>query len=177
MNRRDNDGPNRVPNPVHGEPMQNKWAFDQQFNYDRMASDRIGEELKPDAFIWRLYAEEAKEYDAEFTRERKESLSNMLLFAALFSAIVTAFLIESTNLLEQDSSEVSTQLLLALVQSQQRIETGTPNTTSSPVGIPEFAPSTTARAISVLWFTSLVISLGAAVVALLAREWLSAFTS
>ncbi|KAH7311173.1 hypothetical protein B0J17DRAFT_585511, partial [Rhizoctonia solani] len=146
-------------------------------NYDKLASDRIGEELNRNATIWKLYTEEAKEYDIEFTRERNENLNNMLLFATLFSAIVTAFIIESTNLLEQDSSEVSTQLLLMLVQSQQRIETGTPNITSTSTEIPDFIPSPTARVINVLWFVSLMISLGAAVVAILAKEWLTAFTT
>ncbi|CAE6469760.1 unnamed protein product [Rhizoctonia solani] len=101
----------------------------------------------------------------------------MLLFATLFSAIVTAFIIESTGLLEQDSSDVSAQLLLILVRSQQRIETGVPDSSMSPVQVPEFVPSATARVINVLWFASLMISLGAAVVAILAKEWLTAYTT
>ncbi|CAE6467541.1 unnamed protein product [Rhizoctonia solani] len=110
-------------------------------------------------------------------QERNKNLDTMLLFATLFSAIVTAFIVESTNLLEQDSSEISTQLLLMLVRSQQRIETEMPNSTSTPAEIPKFVPSAAVRLINVLWFASLVISLGAAVVAILAKEWLGAFTS
>ncbi|KAH7311176.1 hypothetical protein B0J17DRAFT_382027, partial [Rhizoctonia solani] len=162
---------------AQNEPEQDRGAFYQRLNYEKLASDRIGEELNPNASIWKLYAEEAKEYDIEFTRERNENLNNMLLFATLFSAIVTTFIIESTNLLEQDSSDVSTQLLLMLVQSQRRIETGITNYTATPVEIPEFVPSPTARLINVLWFASLMISLGAAVVAILAKEWLTAFTT
>ncbi|KAG8753529.1 hypothetical protein FRC11_007334, partial [Ceratobasidium sp. 423] len=169
--------PKIAPDPAKVEQVKNKGAFGQRSNHDKLATDKVGEELEPDASIWRLYAEEAKEYDTEMAQERNKNLDTMLLFATLFSAIVTAFIIESTRLLEQDDSEVSTQFLLALVQSQQRIETGTPNITSPPVEMPEFSPSTAARVINVLWFASLMISLGAAVVAILAKEWLSAFTS
>ncbi|CAE6513941.1 unnamed protein product [Rhizoctonia solani] len=169
--------PNPTPDPTPADPKQPGGPVNQNVNYDKLASDRIGEELNPNATIWKLYTEEAKEYDTEFTRERNENLNNMLLFATLFSAIVTAFIIESTNLLEQDSSDVSAQLLLMLVQSQQRIETGSPNTTSSPIEMPDFVASPTARVINVLWFASLMISLGAAVVAILAKEWLTAFTT
>ncbi|KAG8681146.1 hypothetical protein FRC11_001506, partial [Ceratobasidium sp. 423] len=152
-------------------------AFHHQPYHDKLASDRIGEELNPEACIWRLYEEEAKPYDTEVTHGRGKNLDNMLLFATLFSAIVTAFLSGSMSLLQQDSSGVSMQLLLMLVQSQQRIETRTPNTTSPPVEIPTFAPSAAARAINVLWFSSLSCSLGAAVFALIAKEWLIAFTT
>ncbi|GAB1524801.1 hypothetical protein RhiTH_007957 [Rhizoctonia solani] len=168
--------PNPVPEVPYPISVLTNGLFRQESGCDKLASDRIGEELKHDASIWRLYEEEVKEYDTEFTRERNENLNNMLLFATLFSAIVTAFIIESTNLLEQDSSEVSEQLLLLLVQSQQRIELGLPNSTPSIFERREFTPSATARLINVLWFGSLMISLGAAVIALLAQEWLRAFT-
>ncbi|KDN35021.1 hypothetical protein RSAG8_11932, partial [Rhizoctonia solani AG-8 WAC10335] len=175
-NKSKNEPPN-TPDPVKVEPIHGRGRFPQESDYDRLASDKIGEELNPKACIWKLYAEEAKEYDAKVNQEQNGNLNNMLLFATLFSVIVTAFVIESTTLLEQDSSEVSTQLLLALVQSQRRIEAGTPNLTLSPAEIPGFVPSETVRLINVLWFASLMISLATAVVALLAKEWLAAFIS
>ncbi|CAE6437645.1 unnamed protein product [Rhizoctonia solani] len=169
--------PKPTPGPTQTDLGLPKGPIYQQMNYDKLASDRIGEELNPNATIWKLYVDEAKEYDTELASERNENLNNMLLFATLFSAIVTAFIIESTGLLEQDSSDVSAQLLLMLVQSQQRIETGVPDSSTSPVQVPEFVPSATARVINVLWFASLMISLGAAVVAILAKEWLTAYTT
>ncbi|CAE6369889.1 unnamed protein product [Rhizoctonia solani] len=164
--------PNLAYDQAKSEHVQSTGAFGPRSCHDKLAWDRIGEELNPDACIWRLYAEEAKELDAEMVQERNRNLDTMLLFAAIFSAIVTAFLIESTNLLEQDSSEVTTQLLLVLVQSQQGIVTGKPDNIPSPVEIPAFTPSATVRLINILWFASLIASLGAAVVAMLAKEWL-----
>ncbi|CAE6493361.1 unnamed protein product [Rhizoctonia solani] len=115
----DNPNPsNPTPDPTPADPKQAWGPLNQNVNYDKLASDRIGEELNPNATIWKMYTEEAREYDTEFTRERNENLNNMLLFATLFSAIVTAFIIESANLLEQNPSDISAQLLLMLVQSQ-----------------------------------------------------------
>ncbi|KAF8601216.1 hypothetical protein BDV93DRAFT_446164, partial [Ceratobasidium sp. AG-I] len=98
-----------------------------------MAADKPGEELAHDATIWHLYLEEADEHDQELVKSRHGSLDMLLLFAALFSAILTAFLIESKALLEQDPAETSVALLLMVVQSQQRIELGLPSPVDTPL--------------------------------------------
>ncbi|CUA72693.1 UPF0182 protein [Rhizoctonia solani] len=172
--RKDN-GKTKPPEATQAKFGGARGPFYQQSTHDKLASDQYGEELNHNASIWRMYAEEAKEQDAESVREKNENLNNLLLFATLFSAIVTAFIIESTSLLQQDSFEVSTQLLLALLQSQRRIETGMPDLTPFPIEIPTFKPSSVARLINVLWFSSLTISLGVAVIAILTKEWLTAF--
>ncbi|KAG8765193.1 hypothetical protein FRC12_007638 [Ceratobasidium sp. 428] len=146
--------------------------------YERMAADKLGEELAPDATIWRLYLEEAYDHDQELVKGRHASLDMLLLFAALFSAILTAFLIEPKDLLQQDPADVSIALMLAIAQSQYRMEQGasaTSNTGATPPTIPEFIPSMTARWINGIWFTSLAFSLSAALVAMLGKEWLTAF--
>lgn len=95
----------------------------------------------------------------------------------MFSAILTAFLIESKNLLQQDSADVSAALLLMIAQSQQRVEQGEASKSLQPIEIPSFSVPITARWINGLWFASLALSLSAALVAMLAKEWLTAFTS
>ncbi|KAF8593137.1 hypothetical protein BDV93DRAFT_419709, partial [Ceratobasidium sp. AG-I] len=137
--------------------------------------DKIGEELAPDAGIWQLYLDEAKEHDDELVDVKNKNLDMMLLFAALFSAILTAFLIESKNLLQQDSDEVSIGLLLFIAQSQQRMERGEPQPTLAPVQLPKFSAPMSARWINGLWFLSLAFSLSAALIAMLAKEWLTAY--
>ncbi|QRV96752.1 DNA-directed RNA polymerase subunit beta' [Ceratobasidium sp. AG-Ba] len=144
--------------------------------YDRLTADKPGEELAPDAGIWQLYVEEATEYDNELVREKNGNLDVMLLFAALFSAILTAFLIESKNLLQEDTGDVTVSLLLAIAQSQQRIEQGNPQMLS-PIERPAFSIPASARWINGLWFTALALSLAAALIAMLAKEWLIAYTA
>lgn len=97
--------------------------------------------------------------------------------AALFSAILSAFLIESKNLLQQDPGEVSIALLLSIAQSQQRIEQGTLQPISTPIQLPSFEAPLSARWINGLWFFALALSLSAALIAMLAKEWLTAFTT
>ncbi|CAE6441277.1 unnamed protein product [Rhizoctonia solani] len=148
-----------------------------QATRDKLASEDFGKELNPDSSIWKLYVEESKEQDNELTDGCNKDLDTLLLFATLFSAILTAFLVESTQLLQSDPSETSLELLLALAQSQRRIEIGAPDTLLPPIETTPFQPSGSARLINTLWFSALVISLGAAMVAILAKEWLGAFTS
>ncbi|KAG9120588.1 hypothetical protein FRC07_003861, partial [Ceratobasidium sp. 392] len=88
--------------------------------YERLTADKPGEELAPDAGIWQLYVDEASDHDAELVKEKNDNLDVMLLFAALFSAILTAFLIESKSLLQEDSGDLTVTLLLTIAQSQQR---------------------------------------------------------
>ncbi|KAG9089432.1 hypothetical protein FRC06_001550, partial [Ceratobasidium sp. 370] len=156
-------------NPTGGD-------FKRSEAFERMATDKLGQELAQDATIWKLYLEEANEHDQELVKGRHASLDMLLLFAALFSAILTAFLVESKDLLQQDPADVSAALLLSIAQSQYRMEQGLPlpSNTSAP-SIPEFAPSTSARWINGIWFGSLGLSLSAALIAMLGKEWLTAF--
>ncbi|KAJ1301852.1 hypothetical protein OPQ81_009079 [Rhizoctonia solani] len=155
------------------------YDFRRPRTFDQMASDRFGEELAPDAAIWNMYLDEAQEHDRELVEGRQRSLDTLLLFAALFSAILTAFLIESKDLLQQDPAEASAALLLIIAQSQQRMELGLPppEPLAGTISIPEFAPSLSARWINGIWFMSLGLSLSAALVAMLGKEWLTTFHS
>ncbi|KAG8790254.1 hypothetical protein FRC12_012370 [Ceratobasidium sp. 428] len=93
--------------------------------------------------------------------------------AALFSAILTTFLVESKNLLQQDPADTSVALLLLIAQRQAgTISNNTPN-----IEIPPFAPSTSALWINGLWFVALALSLAAALIVMLSKEWLTAYTA
>ncbi|KAF8604489.1 hypothetical protein BDV93DRAFT_491675 [Ceratobasidium sp. AG-I] len=144
---------------------------------ERLATDKIGEELAPDAGIWKIYLDEAKEQDDELVDSKNKNLDMMLLFATLYSAILSAFLIESKKLLQQDPTEVSNGLLLLIAQSQQRIEQGQPQPTLAPIQPVTFSAPSSARWINGLWFLSLALSLSAALVAMLAKEWLTAYNT
>ncbi|KAG9107235.1 hypothetical protein FRC07_008664, partial [Ceratobasidium sp. 392] len=142
-----------------------------------MSEDVFGEELAPDATIWKLYVEEATEQDQELANLQNKNIDLMLLFAALFSAILTAFLVEAKDMLEEDPAATSAALLLLVVQSQQRLELGTPNPNLTVTENILFVPTTMARYVNGLWFTALALSLAAALIAMLAKEWLAGFVS
>lgn len=48
--------------------------------YDRLSMDKPGEELSHDATVWKLYRNEAEEYDQELVKGRHASLDVLLLF-------------------------------------------------------------------------------------------------
>ncbi|KAG8758533.1 hypothetical protein FRC11_003496 [Ceratobasidium sp. 423] len=157
----------------------NNVPYDFRRPRDHMASDRFGEELAPDAAIWNIYLDEAQAHDRELVESRQRSLDTLLLFAALFSAILTAFLIEAKDLLQQDPADVSVALLLIIAQSQQRVELGlpAPEESTRAITMPDFTPPLSARWVNGIWFMSLGLSLSAALIAMLGKEWLTTFHS
>ncbi|KAF8594032.1 hypothetical protein BDV93DRAFT_399525, partial [Ceratobasidium sp. AG-I] len=116
---------------------------------------------------WKLYVSEAQNYDGELVERQHRNIDVMLVFAALFSAILTSFLLDSKSMMQQDPSDITNVLLKVIAQ---RLEN--PNSPFKPVEIPVFEPTDTARWINGLWFTSLGLSLAAALLAMLAKEWL-----
>lgn len=93
--------------------------------------------------------------------------------AALFSAILTAFLVDSKNLLQQDPADSTVALLLIIARNQ--ISGGSESSTL--VEPPPFSPTTSALWVNGLWFASLSLSLATALVAMLSKEWLTAYTA
>lgn len=99
--------------------------------------------------------------------------------AGLFSAILTAFLVQTYPMLQADSTDTTNQLLAISVATQLRT-TGTViadtlnqtlTTFSDALSIP-FSPSTASRWINVLFFLSLIFGLAAALFSILAKQWI-----
>ncbi|KIJ48938.1 hypothetical protein M422DRAFT_247314 [Sphaerobolus stellatus SS14] len=49
----------------------------------------------PETRVWRAYERVAKEYDEEFLERHNTSLDSLLIFAGLFSAVSSAFLVQA----------------------------------------------------------------------------------
>jgi len=86
------------------------------------------------------------------------------LKAGLFSAVVTAFIIESYKALKQDPSQVL--LSRILVQLEGRVN-GTEILT-----IPKFTPTHSDIRVNILWFLSLIFSLTTVLIGIIALQWL-----
>ncbi|TFK33380.1 hypothetical protein BDQ12DRAFT_615343, partial [Crucibulum laeve] len=61
---------------------------------------------------WKDCHDIIKEYDEELCSRWKEEINNLLILAGLFSAVVTAFTVESYKWLQEDSSDVSLAVLI-----------------------------------------------------------------
>ncbi|KAI0759902.1 hypothetical protein BC629DRAFT_1295186, partial [Irpex lacteus] len=121
---------------------------------------------------WSTLARVVRDVDEEKIKQHKEDIDTILVFAGLFSAVMTAFLVESYKNLSPDPTMIQTQLLQQIAaQSSSR----SPNTTTaSPTftTTSDFQPSRNAIRVNVLWFTSLTLSLVSASLAILVKQWL-----
>ncbi|KAH7096502.1 hypothetical protein BKA62DRAFT_833949 [Auriculariales sp. MPI-PUGE-AT-0066] len=138
----------------------------------RYPPDRYGEELGRNARLFRIYHDRVTEKDEDLVQGWHETLNVLLVFAGLFSAVLTAFLIESSRQLQPDYTETTAVAVLAVLAQLQ----GTNSSTSATVHH-HFAPTTDARWINGLWFTSLMLALIVSLLAILVKQWLVQYTS
>ncbi|KAK6992931.1 hypothetical protein R3P38DRAFT_3224298 [Favolaschia claudopus] len=125
------------------------------------------------AKIWSVYASEAEKYDKALVQSWKSDMDGLLIFAGLFSAILTAFLIESYKTLTPDSEDDMVLLLSQISAQLAGIANG------SAIDIPTPAPFVTPASslvCNLLWFISLGLSLACALTATLVEQWARDFT-
>ncbi|CAE6402463.1 unnamed protein product, partial [Rhizoctonia solani] len=149
---------NSIPCRVTVEQNQNKT--------DKAPKSDIG----PNAEVWKRYVLETDRADKELVEGWNNSLDMLLIFAALFSAISTAFILESTQDLKPDYAEVSAHTLAAILAA---VSSGsTANSSDIPtMDQSEFSPSSAAIQVNILWFTSLSLSVAVALIAIVAKDW------
>ena len=92
----------------------------------------------------------------------------------LFSAVLTAFNVESYKGLTQDSSDTSAAALLQISRQLSSLHSNSTalNTPDQAYTSPEFSPSDATVLINMLWFSSLVLSLISASLGILVKRWL-----
>ncbi|PVF99317.1 hypothetical protein CPB86DRAFT_731646, partial [Serendipita vermifera] len=113
---------------------------------------------------WDLYNERAQIYDRETIKEWEDTLSIHLVFAALFSGILTAFIIASLPILQEDNQEVMKDILINISKQLN-------NATISSYESTVFRPPSWAIRVNILFFTSLGCNLFAAFASVLALQW------
>ncbi|KAJ6525776.1 hypothetical protein B0H10DRAFT_2156926, partial [Mycena sp. CBHHK59/15] len=122
--------------------------------------------------LWTVYVSEAEKYDKALVESWRSDMDGMLIFAGLFSASLTAFLIESYKNLTPDSA-ASTVLLLKQISLQ--LAASANGTTVDVIASPATYAPTTSLVCNALWFISLGLSLSCALVATLLEQWARAF--
>ncbi|KAG8830709.1 hypothetical protein FRC18_007704 [Serendipita sp. 400] len=121
-------------------------------------------ETYPDPY--RIYNEYGAQEDRNLVRNCNESMDTMLVFSGLFSAVITFFISISYTNLSEDPQDRTNELLLAILNATRA------NGLSDPPGsqAPFIAP-TWAIIVNVLFFSSLFLSLSAAMGAMLVKQW------
>ncbi|KAJ6533614.1 hypothetical protein B0H19DRAFT_1272259 [Mycena capillaripes] len=120
------------------------------------------------AKLWAVYISEAEKYDKRLVESWKSDMQGMLIFAGLFSASLTAFLIESYKTLNVDSGDATVQLLARISQQLEASANGSPFPVPQPKS---FTPTTASVVCNMLWFISLGLSLACALIATLLDQW------
>ncbi|KAJ7853695.1 hypothetical protein B0H14DRAFT_781278 [Mycena olivaceomarginata] len=155
--------PNPDPDPVASQP--EKW--------DREKGDYTdAENDEACAKIWSVYVGEAERYDKALVEGWKADMEGMLIFSGLFSASLTAFLIESYKILQPDSGHLT---VAAITQVSHQLAAIASNTTFVLQSPPAFNPTTASLWCNALWFVSLSLSLTCALLATLVEQWAREF--
>ncbi|GJE92338.1 hypothetical protein PsYK624_084920 [Phanerochaete sordida] len=119
---------------------------------------------------WQPVEEFMLKFDIMKVKNYAEDIDSLLTFAGLFSAVLTAFVVQTYEMLQEDDT---TNLLLAGISSQLGQSVASLNATiSNLLSGQNAATTTTARWINALFFLSLIFSLAAAFFGILAKQWL-----
>ncbi|KAF8903546.1 hypothetical protein CPB85DRAFT_1540814 [Mucidula mucida] len=140
----------------------------------KYAPDPINEETAPNARVWRMCADEFAILDGDLSEDARDTVDVLLVFAGLFSAVVTTFLVQVSTQLQPDYVQLSSSIMYELLVVQRMIGNGSSVDINPIVPSPDapFHPAREVVWVNGLWYTSLSLSLVTALVASLAKQWL-----
>ncbi|KZP12404.1 hypothetical protein FIBSPDRAFT_985167, partial [Athelia psychrophila] len=114
---------------------------------------------------------EAKSHDDTLIDSWTKDMDGILIFAGLFSAVVTTFIIESYSSLMPDPNATTVALLQQI--SQQLAGNAVQNPTLTPES---FSPTSSALRVNAFWILSLCLALTCALAATLVQQWARHYT-
>ncbi|KIY69865.1 hypothetical protein CYLTODRAFT_348781, partial [Cylindrobasidium torrendii FP15055 ss-10] len=145
------------------------------FHYEqKYMPDPVYEEMGPHARLWRVYLDESQMHDVEMIDDSKDSVDVLLVFAGLFSAVVTTFVAQTSQDLQVASDVIATSLIYELVNLQRAMLSGasSDSVSPSPLTPDSTAPETSSIVwVNGLWFVSLALSLTTALLSVLVKQW------
>ncbi|KAI3603450.1 hypothetical protein WG66_014281 [Moniliophthora roreri] len=129
-------------------------------------TENVDEEKKPTRTeSWERMLKEVSRHDEDMVKGWRDDIDTLLVFAGLFSAVVTAFVIESYQWLVEDPADTTVMLLTHLIAVQVN---GSQSASFEPT---QFKPDASSIRINVFWFLSLILSLTSALFGLLCKQW------
>ncbi|KAG8919580.1 hypothetical protein FRC02_001552 [Tulasnella sp. 418] len=137
----------------------------------KLVPNQVSGTINDHAQFWTTYDRVSGAFDREFIDAWNKSLDVLLIFAGLFSAINTAFIMESYKGVKPDPAEITNDLLRLLILHRSD------NVTLSSKELYPGTPSSSAVPINSIFFSSLSFSLTAAFGAVTAKQWLTEYTN
>ncbi|KAF5340832.1 hypothetical protein D9758_017062 [Tetrapyrgos nigripes] len=158
---------------------QSPYTGTRDYDYTRKyPQDELGKEASENARVWKVYLDEAEAFDDEMLKGFRDTLDALLVFAALFSAVVTSFVISTVVNLQPNYTEITARLVF----EQNNLLRAAMNTTAlqsvphASVDLDNANVSTKDLWINGLFFASLSLSLATALLSVLVKQWLQAYT-
>ncbi|KAL1943711.1 hypothetical protein VTO73DRAFT_4156 [Trametes versicolor] len=135
---------------------------------------------------WSDAAGAVKTYSDSMVHRWNKEIDVYLVFAALFSAILTAFNVESYKLLQLPPPD-DTAITLQCISTQLQSFTISPpfvnathsvpsDVASTCLGTPSFVPEYAVK-LNTLWFSGLILSLASTVIGILAKQWIGEYSN
>ncbi|KAK0190190.1 hypothetical protein F5146DRAFT_1139775 [Armillaria mellea] len=134
------------------------------------------EEAGPMSSVWHAYLDESSNCDTNMIQDQRGEVNILLVFAGLFSAVVSTFIIYASGSQEPDYQRASAFFLFDLINIQRVLANGTSldDITTSRID-PNFISGSSSNSVVVLlellWWISLGLSLGAAFFAIVIDAW------
>ncbi|KAH9170242.1 hypothetical protein EDB89DRAFT_1853623, partial [Lactarius sanguifluus] len=127
--------------------------------------------------LWSLHVKEAMSHDEARIQSLKDDMDGVLIFAGLFSAALTSFLVDKIHDLQPDPAQQmvfyqqqNVALLAQISQQVSALASQVPiSSTPLPTYVFDLNPSDVR--VNVFWFMSLVFSISAALLATLVQQW------
>ncbi|PPR04776.1 hypothetical protein CVT24_007092 [Panaeolus cyanescens] len=121
---------------------------------------------------WEKVSRTVKLHDDHMCDGWVEEIQNILIFAGLFSAVVTAFAVETQKLLQPDPNVLTVRLL---TQITNQLATNTSTSSTPDIGTQNLDISFQTRRINAFIFISLILALGTALIGILALQWIRSY--
>ncbi|KAJ7595697.1 hypothetical protein C8J56DRAFT_387229 [Mycena floridula] len=159
---------------------QSSYSGNRTYDYEeKYAPDPKGHQFKPNARVWKVYLDESESYDEDMLRSFRDTIDALLVFAALFSGVATTLLVQTSQAFQPDYAQITTLLLLEQIQLLRAAGniSAINNVPSLFDGQQAAAGTHTDIWINALFIASLSLSLATALVSVLIKQWLQAYSS
>ncbi|GJE92174.1 hypothetical protein PsYK624_083270 [Phanerochaete sordida] len=127
------------------------------------------------AGLWQVMRDTVRDADLRKVADAKEDLDNVLIFAGLFSAVVTTFVVDSYASLQPDNTEEIIFLMRQSLAQNYTLANGVLRPMIPLPGDLPFEVPLWALRVNGLWFASLIVSLSTASFGMLVKQWLSEY--
>ncbi|KAL1940374.1 hypothetical protein VTO73DRAFT_8946 [Trametes versicolor] len=136
------------------------------------------------ARAWKEVSKVVQRYSDEQIKRWNAEIDTYLVFAGLFSAVLTAFNVQSYILLQPATPDPTLLALQQISLQLSSFSTGPPpafvNSTHPPFQQGDSSSPPVPRWavwLNTLWFTSLILSLSSASIGIMVKQWLNEYTS